>query len=116
MSVPATKACPPAPRRPTTRVSRITRERLAMRRRLPVHLPGHRVAGLGPVEGDRRDRAVAAQAHAARARALVRGLVGPLAHGPAFARCSPKAPASARAAQLCRFDAVLRQHLVDVLP
>ena len=58
MSVPATNALPPAPRRISTRIAGVAIDPIAGVDQRLVHLPRHRVARLGTIEGQRRDRAV----------------------------------------------------------
>ena len=58
MSVPLTNALSPAPRSTSTRIAVVGVDALAGRAERLVHLPGHRVAGLGAVEGQDRDGAV----------------------------------------------------------
>ena len=56
MSVPATNALPPAPRRINTRIVRIRVGAFAGVDQRLIHLPRHRVARLRPVEGERGER------------------------------------------------------------
>ena len=88
MSVPLTKALSPLPRRMTTRTDVVGVEPVAEIVQALVHLEGHRVARLGPVDGDDGDAVVSLEGemvgdgldHGAHDSASARGACYPRRH------------------------------------